>query len=309
MNLIFMGTSEFAVPILQALYASAHKIIQVYTTPPAHAGRGLALQRTPVHLEAVKLGLPVSCPQSLKKDPAIISEIKNLEADAIIVASYGRILPDSLLHAHKYGCINVHPSALPRWRGAAPIERTILAGDESTQVCIMKMDAGIDTGDVFLREDIKVPPKVTASELREKLSILGAELLLATLENISQIVPKKQSSEGVIYAEKLKKEEGLIKWAQVSSEQVERMIRAFNPWPGCFFEYHGEKIRILDSEIIPSSNAFAAGTVMDNLLTIACGIGTDLLRPLILQRSGKRPLAVKDFLNGFKMPKGTILSS
>lgn len=308
MNLIFMGTSEFAVPILQALHASAHKIIQVYTTPPAQAGRGLVLQRTPVHLEAVKLELPVSCPQSLKKDPAIISEIKNLEADAIIVASYGRILPDSLLHAHKYGCINIHPSALPRWRGAAPIERTILVGDESTQVCIMKMDAGIDTGDVFLREEVKIPSKITAPELRDKLSVLGAELLLSVLENISQIVPKKQSQEDVIYAEKLKKDEGLINWKSVSSEQVERMLRAFNPWPGCFFEYKGEKIRILKAEVVEQvHHSGDPGLVVDGSLSICCGIGTNLLRPLVLQRPGKKPVFVKDFLNGFAIAKGTIL--
>ena len=309
MNLIFMGTSEFAVPILQMLCASSsHKILQVYTTPPSAAGRGLTLRRTPVHDAAVKLDLPVNCPHSLKKDPQIVEEIKNIPADAIIVASYGRILPESLLHVHKHGCINVHPSALPRWRGAAPIERTILAGDKKTAVCIMQMDAGIDTGDIWLNIEVPVSPRITAPKLRDKLSYSGGLLLLTVLEVITQLKPRKQSEIGVTYAEKLKKNEGLIKWAQVSAEQVERMTRALNPWPGCFFDCEGEKIRILKAKVVPfQDNLHIPGLVIDYNITVCCGVGKKLIRPLILQRPGKRALSLEDFLHGFEISEGMIL--
>jgi len=302
-KLLFMGTSEFAVTILEALHASNHKVLHVFTTPPTKTGRGHKLKNSPVHLLAEQLALLVSCPKSLKNS-IVLEEIKNFKADAIIVASYGKILPESVLSICKYGCINVHPSALPRWRGAAPIERTILAGEKTTAVCVMKMDAGIDTGDVFLSEGLQVPEKITAPELREQLATIGGKLLIKVLDNIDNMKPKKQSEEGACYAKKLEKSEGLINWED-DAEQIERMIRAFDPWPGCFFEYKGERIRLLEAEVAPLNEACIQGKVLDNHLSICCGKG--ILKPTTLQRAGKKPLSIKDFLNGFAIKQGTFL--
>jgi methionyl-tRNA formyltransferase len=308
MNLLFMGTSEFAVPILQSLYESKHRVVQVYTTPPANAGRGHNLRQTPVHMLAEKLNLPVSCPTSLRK-PEALAHIKGLHADAIIVASYGRILPDSILSACKYGCINVHPSALPKHRGAAPIERTILDGDTTTAVCIMQMDSGIDTGDILLEQAVDVPDTIRAPVLREQLAKLGAELLLNVLEHIEDIKPQKQSEKGTTYAHKLTKEEAMVDWSTHSATHIERMTRAFDPWPGCFFKYKGEDIRILAAEVLHSHEAHGEpGLVLDKRLAVCCG-GPDngVLRPLLLQRPGRKPLSVQDFLNGFAISAGTVL--
>jgi methionyl-tRNA formyltransferase len=305
MKILFMGTSEFAVPILRALHDSKHKIVHVFTTPPAKADRGHKLKHTPVNLAAEELSLTVSSPKSLKTT-AIVDEIKNLNPDAIIVASYGKILPESVLSSCKYGCINVHPSALPRFRGAAPIERTILAGDKATAICIMKMDAGIDTGDILLLEPFQVPDKIAAPELRDALAIRGGELLIKVLENIDIITPQKQTEEGAIYAKKLEKQEGLINWHD-SADHIERMIRAFDPWPGCFFEYKGERIRLLDAKTVHSNAHDMPGKVLDNHFSICCGGG--ILKPMILQRAGRKALPVKDFLNGFAIEQGTLLQS
>jgi methionyl-tRNA formyltransferase len=303
MKLLFMGTSEFAVPILKALHESSHHIVHVFTTAPTQTGRGYNLQKSPIHLVAEQLGIAVSSPSSLKK-PEVIDEIKKLNPDAIIVASYGKILPELVLSICKYGCINVHPSDLPRWRGAAPIERTILAGDKITAVCIMQMDEGIDTGDVLLSEKIQVPEKIIASEFRDLLALVGGKLLIKALDNIDEIKPQKQTENGAIYAKKLKKHEGLINWKD-SAEHIERMIRAFNLWPGCFFEYKRERIRIISADIDQTNEAAIPGKVLDKHLSISCGKG--ILKPRILQRPGKKALPIKDFLNGFTINQGTLL--
>jgi methionyl-tRNA formyltransferase len=298
-----MGTSEFAVPILKALCQSQHTVIRVFTAPPAKSGRGHELQQSPIHLAAEQLSIMVSCPKSLKS-PETLEEIQGLKPDAIVVASYGKILPDSVLSSCKYGCINVHPSALPRWRGAAPIERTILAGDETTAVCIMQMDAGIDTGDILLSENFQVPHKITAPELRDQLANKGRELLIKALDNLDNLTPQKQSEEGVAYAKKLEKQEGLINWKD-SSSHIERMIRAFYSWPGCFFEYKGERIRLLEADAVTSNEPSIPGKVLDDYLSISCGEG--ILKPKLLKRPGKKALPVKDFLNGFVIKQGTLL--
>jgi len=299
-----MGTSEFAVPTLKALHLSKHEILHAFTTPPSKTGRGHKIQKSPVHLLCEQLALPVSCPKSLRK-PEIFEEIKNFGADAIIVASYGKILPESILSICKYGCINIHPSALPRWRGAAPIERTILAGDKTTAVCIMKMDAGIDTGDIYLAEKVKVPKKITAPEFRDQLANLGEKLLMQVLSNIDGMPSQKQTEKGATYAKKLEKEESLINWED-PAERIECSIRAFYSWPGCFFEYKGERIRILAAEVASLPNELCVpGTVLDDQISICCGKG--VLKPTMLQRAGKRPLPTKDFLNGFKIKQGDAL--
>ena len=303
-----MGTSEFAVPILKALFENKkHDIKKVYTKPPKKAGRGYKVTRSCVDEFAIQVGLEVSYPKTLK-DPEILEEIKALGIDAIVVASYGKIVPDSILNSCKYGCINVHPSALPRWRGASPVERGLLAMDKKTQVCIMKMDSGIDTGDVFLRKDVDIEKGVKAGDLQKKLAIIGGELLLEVLENIHNLKPIKQSEEGAIYAKKLEKDEGLINWKDHSAEYILAMIKAFDPWPGCFFEYKNEKIRILDAAVDISKANEAPGTVVDDKLSIACaGDKGGVLKPLILQRPGKKAMPLKDFLNGYKIPKGISL--
>jgi methionyl-tRNA formyltransferase len=303
MKILFMGTSEFAVPILKALCRSQHTVIHVFTAPPAKSGRGHEVQPSPIHLAAEQLGIKVSCPKSLKS-PETLEELKELKPDAIVVASYGKILPGSVLSSCNYGCINVHPSALPRWRGAAPIERTILVGDETTAVCIMQMDAGIDTGDILFSESFPVPHKITAPELRDQLANKGGELLVRALDNLDNLTPQKQSEEGMTYARKLEKQEGLINWKD-SASQIERMIRAFYSWPGCFFEYKGERIRLLEADVVTSNVPSAPGTVLDDHLSISCGEG--ILKPKLLQRPGKKALPVKDFLNGFVIKQWTVL--
>jgi methionyl-tRNA formyltransferase len=308
MKLLFMGTSEFALPILKSLHDSKHTVAHVYTTAPATAGRGHRMCQSPVHIMADKLNLPVSCPMSLRK-PEVLAHIQNFNADAIIVASYGKILPDSILSACKYGCINVHPSALPRHRGAAPIERTILEGDTTTAVCIMQMDAGIDTGDILSRQTADVAATIRAPELGDHLAELGAKLLLGILEKIENVEPEKQSEQGATYARKLTKEEALIDWRTHSATYIERMTRAFDPWPGCFFMYKGDNIRILAAKVLQSHSTYGQpGLVLDKHLSICCGgAEAGVLRPLVLQRPGRKPLPVQDFLNGFAISAGTVL--
>ena len=303
MNIIFMGTSIFAVPALQALYNSDHFVTTVFTKASSKSGRGHKMQKSPVHIEAETLGLKILTPRSLKK-PEILKTIQDLNPDVIIVASYGHIIPKTILEVPKFGGINIHPSLLPRWRGAAPIERTILNGDKETAVCIMQMDEGLDTGDILLMKELPLDNKVTSESLSKQLSELGAHMLIETLHNIENIVPQKQSSELVTYADKLTKEEAIIDWHQ-SAEAINRMVRAFNPWPSCFFIYKNEQIKILESEFSDEHVENNPGEVLDKNFTICCGKGS--LKPLKLQRPGKKPVAVRDFLNGTQIKPGTIL--
>ncbi len=301
MRIIFMGTPDFAVPTLDALAAAGHDICAVYSQPPRRAGRGKALTPTPVHQRAEALGLSVRTPVSLK----LADEQKafaDLDADIAVVAAYGLILPQAVLDAPKLGCVNVHASLLPRWRGAAPIQRAILAGDTETGVTIMQMEAGLDTGPLLAKVHTPMGTK-TAGELTDELAVLGANLLVEVLGYLSAHPPVDQPEDGVTYAAKIDKAESRIDFNR-PAEEVERQIRAFAPAPGAFFEYGGERFRILAAAV--GDGAGSAGTVIDDRLTIACGTGA--LRPLRIQRAGKSAMTPDDLLRGYDLPPGSALS-
>ncbi len=303
MKIIFMGTSDFAVPALEALYKSKHEVVAVVSRPPAEAGRGQKITLSPVQKCAEDLGLKTIYPKSLRKEEAQ-KEIRELSADIIVVAAYGNILPKEVLEICKYGCLNIHPSTLPRWRGAAPVERTILAGDSTTSVCIMQMDEGLDTGDILMQRDLNVSDNETSESLRKITAEIGAKLLIETLDNLSSIKPRKQSEIGLTYADKLQKEEGKINWHD-SVEVIDRKIRAFNPWPGSYFEFKGEQIKLIEASCIKKEVSEKVGTVIDDQMTIVCNGG--VVQPKILQRPGKRAMSLKELLNGFKIAKGILL--
>lgn len=303
MKIIFMGTSDFAVPTLEALNDSNHELVAVVCRPPAKSGRGQKLTPSPVQARAEELGLNVLYPKSLRKEEAQ-NTIREIGADIIVVAAYGNILPKEVLEICKYGCLNIHPSTLPRWRGAAPVERTILAGDTMTSVCVMQMDEGLDTGDILMQKDVAVNEGETSASLRKVTSKVGANLLMETLENLSNITPQKQKEFGATYADKLQKEEGKIIWSD-SVEVIDRKIRAFTPWPGSFFEYNGEQIKIIEAHCIKKYVSEKLGTVIDDKLTVVCNGG--VVQPLILQRPGKKPMHLKELLNGFKISQGICL--
>lgn len=304
MKLVFMGTSNFAVPALKALHESNHEILRVFTKPPSKANRGQKLHKSAVHEAAEKLKIAVSCPTSLKK-PETIEELESLDADIIVVVSYGHILRKNVLEMYKNGCLNIHPSSLPRWRGAAPIERTVLNGDQKTSLCIIKMDEGLDTGDIMLSKDVEIQKYETSKILSEKMAKLGAECIVEALDNFSNLTPKKQDEEGVEYAEKISKDEAIINW-QDDAEKIDCMVRAFNPWPYCSFLFKGERIKLIEAESSPTQeHGVKPGTILDNRMTIACGKGT--LNPTILQKPGKKPVSIKDFLNGTKIKPGEVL--
>lgn len=303
MKIIFMGTSDFAVPTLEELNNSKHQLLAVICRPPAKSGRGHKLTPSPVQVRAEELGLNVLYPKSLRKEEAQ-NTIREIGADIIVVVAYGNILPKEVLEICKYGCLNIHPSTLPRWRGAAPVERTILAGDSMTSVCVMQMDEGLDTGDILMQKDIAVNEGATSASLREITAKIGADILIKTLENHSNIIPQKQTEAGATYADKLEKSEGRIVWSD-SVEVIDRKIRAFTPWPGSFFEYKGEQIKITEARCLKQEASQQPGTVIDDKLTIACSGG--VVQPLILQRPGKKPMYLKELLNGFKITKGICL--
>lgn len=302
MKIIFMGTPSFAAPVLQALCA-AHEVIAVYTQPPRPAGKGYRLKPSPVQAEAEKRGIPVRCPVSLK-NAAEQEQFRLLGADAAVVCAYGLILPEAILQAPPQGCLNVHASLLPRWRGAAPIQRAIQAGDAQTGITIMQMDAGLDTGPILLQEAADIVPDMTAGELHDVLAPMGARLMLRALAE--QPTPREQPDAGVTYAPKIQKEEAVIDWSRPAL-QVERDIRAFNPYPAAFFFHQGERIKVYQAEVDEPTGA-PAGEVLDaDTLRVACGSGTSV-RLYVLQRAGKRVLPVQEFCKGCHIPKGTNLA-
>ena len=298
LKIIFMGSPDFAVPTLEALAASGHELVAVYSQPPRPAGRGKGDRKTAVHERAEALGLEVRTPRSLRNEEEQ-ARFAALNADIAIVAAYGLILPKPILDAPKLGCVNVHASLLPRWRGAAPIHRAILAGDETTGVTIIQMEEGLDTGPMLLKRETAVAGK-TVGELTVELANLGAEALLDWLANPSP--PEPQPEDGVTYASKVDKAEARIDWMQ-PAEIVERQVRAFNPMPGAWFDVAGERVKLLDAECV--DGAGEPGEVLGLPLVIACG--EDALHCRTLQRAGKGVMAVEDFLRGFAIPVGTIL--
>lgn len=301
MRIAFMGTPEFAVPTLEALVAAGHDVVAVYTQPPRPANRGKRLSPSAVQARAVELGLEVRCPVSLRHADAL-AEFDGLNLDAAVVAAYGLILPQGVLDAPEHGCINVHASLLPRWRGAAPIQRAILAGDTETGICIMQMEAGLDTGPVRARWNIPVGDNNTA-KLTRKLAVIGAKLVVDVLADLNAHPPIPQPETGVTYAAKIDKSEARIDFSK-SASLIERQIDAFNPAPGAFFEYQGERIKILVAKC--EEGIGNIGEVLDNKLTIACG--DDVIVPQFLQRSGKPAMPAPDFLRGKPIPVGTILA-
>jgi methionyl-tRNA formyltransferase len=301
MRIAFMGTPDFAVPTLEALIAAGHEVVAVYTQPPRPAGRGKALRPSPVQARAESAGIEVRTPLSLR-DPEAQAAFAALDLDVAVVAAYGLILPLPILEAPRHKCLNVHGSLLPRWRGAAPVQRCILAGDEATGVCIMEMERGLDTGPVLLRRETAVDGK-TAGALTEELARMGAEMMVEVLERLDGIVAERQPESGVTYAHKIEKHEARLDFSR-DAVDVERQIRAFSPVPGAFFEYAGERIKIHAAAVV--AGAESTGEVIDDALTIACGARA--IRPSLVQRAGRAPMAVADLLRGFPIPPGTTLA-
>lgn len=308
LKIVFMGSPEFAVPALDGLMKSRHDVVAVYSQPPRPAGRGHKLRPCPVHAEAEARGVPVYNPVHFK-NPESIAELQSHGADIAVVAAYGLLLPKAVLEAFPKGCINIHPSALPRWRGAAPIHRTVLAGDAQTAICIMQMDAGLDTGDVLLREEITLPQNITTGQLHDMLAERSVPLLLETLDEIEAgtAIPTPQSEDGVTYASKITKEESRIDWNQ-SATVIERKIRGLNPYPVAATSLNGEPIKIWEAEMAANGHNTLPGTALDDALTIACGENM-ALRLLTLQRPGKKPMPASEFLRGFPVPAGTMLGA
>jgi methionyl-tRNA formyltransferase len=300
MRLIFMGTPDFAVPTLNALVAAGHDVCAVYSQPPRPANRGKKLTPSAVQTRAEELGLTVRTPTSLKSVEAQ-AEFAALNADVAVVAAYGLILPQPILDAPTHGCLNVHGSLLPRWRGAAPVQRAILGGDEETGICIMQMEAGLDTGPVRLVGRTAVGSK-TAGQLTAELAELGAALMVEVLSDLSAHQAVAQPEEGVTYASKIDKAETRLDFS-ASADAVERQVRAFNPAPGAWFEFEGERFKVLEAHIEDAKGEL--GIVLDDRLTIACATGA--IRPTVIQRAGKPAMATADFLRGKTIPVGTIL--
>ena len=300
MRLAFMGSPDFSVPALRALHAAGHEIVAVYAQPPRPAGRGQRETPCPVHRAALELGLPVRTPARLKRDTAEHEAFAALDLDVAVVAAYGLILPKPMLDAPRRGCLNIHASLLPRWRGAAPIHAAILAGDTESGVTIMRMEEGLDTGPMLLKEATPIGPDTTVQALHDALAEIGARLILRALEEDPPALPQPEA--GVTYAPKLTKEDGRLDWAQ-DAAALERRVRALNPWPGTFFTHGGEQIRVLAARVEPGSGA--PGTALDGAALIACGSGA--LRLMRLQRPGRAAMDADAFLRGFALPAGTVL--
>jgi methionyl-tRNA formyltransferase len=300
LRLAFMGSPDFAVPALTALHDAGHTIAAVYCQPPRPAGRGHAVRLCAVQRTAEQLGLEVRTPVRLRRDDTVQGEFAALALDAAVVAAYGLILPPSMLAAPRLGCLNIHASLLPRWRGAAPIQAAILAGDAETGVTIMRMDAGLDTGPTLLREAVPITPTTTAAELHEALAVVGARLILRALAEDCCALP--QPAEGACYAPKLTRADARIDWAAPAVE-IERRVRAFDPWPGTFTLLDGAPLKVLRAVLAEGNGA--PGAVLDDRLTVACGSGA--LRLTRVQLAGRAPLDTGAFLRGHAVPAGTRL--
>jgi methionyl-tRNA formyltransferase len=302
MRIVFMGTPEFSVSVLDALVDAGHEIAAVYSQPPRPAGRGKKDRPSPVHARAEALGLEVRTPVSLKSAEAQ-AEFAALNADVAVVVAYGLILPQVILDAPTRGCLNIHASLLPRWRGAAPIHRAIMAGDAQTGVCIMQMEAGLDTGPVLLRDALDIGPEETTAQLHDRLGVMGARLIVEALGNLDDLPPQVQPEEGVIYAAKIDKAEARIDWSRPAVE-VDRLIRGLSPFPGAWFEVDGVRVKVLGSRLV--DGAGPAGEVLDAALYVACGEGAVALTRL--QKAGKGAQDVDVFQRGMQIAVGADLS-
>lgn len=306
MRLIFMGTPNFSVPALDALIHAGHQIACVYSQPPRRAGRGQSQRPSPVQSHAEQLGLLCRHPVSLT-DTETQAEFAALDADAAVVVAYGLLLPPAVLAAPRLGCLNIHASLLPRWRGAAPIQRAIMEGDTITGVNIMQMDQGLDTGAIILGAEMPITPETTGGALHDALSDLGAKLIVEALAgcDAGTLTPIPQVEDGATYARKLIRDDGMLDWS-LPAETLERLVRGLSPLPGAWFTFGGERIRVLEAELrtnIPENGPPA--TVLDDNLTIACGTGSLGLRRV--QRPGRNAMNAESFLRGFDLPAGTVL--
>ena len=336
MRIIFMGSPDFAVPTLDALVEAGHEVVAAYTQPPRPAGRGKGERATTVEMRAHELGIEVRSPKSLRGE-AGQKAFAELEADVAVVAAYGLILPQPILDAPRQGCLNIHASLLPRWRGAAPVQRAIMAGDDETGITIMQMEAGLDTGPMLLRRSVEIEHK-NAAQLTEKLAKIGATMMVEVLAGLSEFKPIPQPEQGVTYAAKISKEEARLDWSRSASE-LARHVQGLAPFPGAWFEHQGERIKVMaaDAEGLPRASGLEGrddltrrrgdaeevkdddsprlrvsartnigiGQVLDDRLLIACGNGA--LRPTLLQRAGRAPMSAEEVLRGYPIPKGTIL--
>jgi methionyl-tRNA formyltransferase len=300
LRLAFMGSPDFAVPALRALHAAGHAIAAVYAQPPRPAGRGQALRPSAVQAEAERLGLAVRTPARLRQDADAQAAFAALDLDAAVVAAYGLILPPAMLAAPRRGCLNIHASLLPRWRGAAPIQAAILAGDAESGITVMQMEAGLDTGPMLLREAVPITPRTTGASLHDALAEIGAGLILRALDEWPAPVP--QPAEGVTYAPKLERADARLDWAQ-PAVALDRRVRAFDPWPGTATTLAGATLKVLAAE--PVDGKGPAGMTLDDRLTVACGQGA--LRLLRVQLPGRAALPAEAFLRGHPVPAGTRL--
>ncbi len=305
MRVVFMGTPDFSVPTLAAVREAGHKIVAVYSQPPRPAGRGMHEQKSPVHKFAEEAGAPVLTPRSLR-DPTAQEAFRAHRADTAVVVAYGLILPRAILEAPRFGCFNLHASALPRWRGAAPIQRAVMAGDAETAASIMRMDEGLDTGPVCAHSPIAIGPEMTAGELHDLMAARGAALMVEALAALEKnaLTCTPQSTERVTYAAKIDKAEAHIDWSR-SAAEVHNQVRGLAPWPGAYFEVmhdgRAERLKVLRAS--RASGTGIAGTFIDDAGTIACGDGA--IRLLEVQRAGKRPMTVTELLRGFALSAGS----
>ncbi len=295
-----MGSPDFAVPALRSLHGAGYNIAAVYCQPARPAGRGQAIRKCPVHLEAENLGLPLRTPRRLRNDPEAQSDFAALDLDAAVVAAYGLILPQAMLDAPRRGCLNIHASLLPRWRGAAPIQAAILAGDTATGITIMQMDAGLDTGPMLLSRSVPITARTTTATLHDTLASIGASLILDALSSAPP--PRPQPDDGATYAPKLSREDGRIDWSR-SADAIDRQVRAFDPWPGTFTILNGVPLKIIAVE--PAEQSGRPGMVLDDALTVGCGTGA--VRLTRVQLPGRAAMESAAFLRGHPVPPGIIL--
>ena len=295
MRIIFMGSPEFSVPILSSIISAGHDVVAVYCQPPRPAGRGKKERLTPVHSRALELGLDVRHPVNFKSKEAV-SDFAALKADIAVVVAYGLILPQEILDSVDKGCLNIHASLLPRWRGAAPIHRAIISGDASTGICIMQMDAGLDTGDVLYHKETEILPSDTTAVLHDRLAHIGSQCIVDALKKYAFLEAVPQSDIGIIYASKIDKNESKIDWNK-SAIEIDRQIRGLSPFPGAWFDDGEQRVKVLMSEVVEGSGF--PGEILDHA-TIACQSGA--LKLTRLQRAGKGAMDIKNFLLGYNFP-------